>query len=106
MLIAFVTYILLSFNLVQRTPVLTNDYLQGVWAEDLTESNALFAVQGDSIYYFDEPSKAYHYKVLNGTQFKIAFDDFEEVVNVEIYTDSTMALLEDDGTLSITLYKR
>lgn len=105
-MLACLTYFVLSFNLPQNIPILDTAYLQGVWAVDLAESNALFAVQGDSIYYFDEPLKAYHYKVLNNTQFQIAFDEFNELVNVKIYTESTMAFLEADGKPSITLYKR
>lgn len=106
MILACLTYFVLSFNLPPNVPILDNAYLQGVWAVDLAESNALFAVQGDSIYYLDEPLKAYHYKVINSTQFQIAFDDFYELVNVIIYTESTMAFLEADGKPSITLYKR
>jgi len=105
-MLACLTYFVLKFNLPQNIPILDTAYLQGVWAVDLAESNALFAVQGDSIYYFDEPLKAYHYKVLNNTQFQIAFDEFNELVNVKIYTESTMAFLESDGKPSITLYKR
>jgi hypothetical protein len=80
----------------------TRKYLQGAWAED-SDSNILFSISGDSLYYFEDPNPIF---IDIHTDTLVLFVDESLVVKnriIKIGKDSLVML--DNGRL-MRLYRR
>jgi hypothetical protein len=75
--------------------------LQGIWAPD-EESNALFQIKGDSLYYFEDPEPVY---------FEVKADSFKVLIEGKFFS-SKILKLDGDSLIRIEykkvikLYKR
>ena len=75
--------------------------LKGIWAEN-EESNALFEIKGDSLYYFEDPVPVF-YEVIEDT-FKIYIEG--KVFPSQIIKLSSDSLVRIEYGEVIRLYKR